>query len=83
MHGPYGLGIDRGTLFICDSGEWLKLFDATDPENLQALRNLYDIYPIDVILDRKRAIVVGQGGLYQYDYQDPENVELVSVIPVR
>ena len=32
MHGPYGLGIDRGTLFICDGGEGLKLFDATDPE---------------------------------------------------
>jgi hypothetical protein len=83
MHGPYGLGIDRGILFVCDGGEGLKLFDASDPENLQPLGVFYDIDPIDVILDQRRAIVVGRGGLYQYDYRYLENIELMSVIPVQ
>jgi hypothetical protein len=83
MHGPYGLGIDQGTLFICDGGEGLKMFDARNPENLQPMRNFYDIHPIDVILDRKRAIVVGRGGLYQYDYRNLDDVRLISLIPAR
>jgi hypothetical protein len=83
MSGPYGLGIDQGTLFICDAEEGLKLFDASDPRNLQPLRNFYDIYPIDVILDDQRAIVVGREGLYQYDYRDRQNVKRISVIPVQ
>ena len=72
MHGPYGLGIDQGTLFICDGAKGLKLFDALDPTNIQHIRVFDNIFPIDVILDRNRAIVVGREGLYQYDYRNTE-----------
>jgi len=83
MNGPYGLGIDGGALFICDGLAGLKLFDASDPRNLKLIRNFRGIHPLDVILADERAIVVGKDGLYQYDYQDLENVEFISKIPGR
>ncbi len=83
MNGPYGLGIDGGALFIADGSAGLKLFDASDPRNLKLIRDFRGIHPLDVILADERAIVVGKDGLYQYDYQDLENVELISKIPTK
>jgi hypothetical protein len=80
MDGPYGLGIDRGLLFICDGDAGLKLFDATDPYNLVPVLSFPDIKTHDVILHNEIAILVGREGLYQYDYKYFPNVELISVI---
>lgn len=69
MEGPAGLGIDGGTLFVCDSTAGLKVFDATDPLMLELVdrvtdQNCYDVIPRDGVL-----IVSGLGGLSQYDYK--------------
>jgi hypothetical protein len=82
MAGPYGLGIEGDSLFICDGEGGLKLFDASNPRKLRLIDHIYNIYPFDVILEDGLAVVVGKAGLYQYNYQDLENVELISKIPV-
>lgn len=84
MAHPHGLGIDRGTLFICEGEYGLKVFNADDPlrisQNLQAhFTNMhaYDVIPLDNVL-----MLIGEDGLYQYDYTDPTNIKELSLIPV-
>jgi len=70
MQGPYGLGIDGSTLFVCDGRAGLKVYDATDPENIDLLAFETANETYDVILIPPLAIVVGPDGLDQYDYTD-------------
>lgn len=82
MTGPYGLGIDGNTLFICDGNAGLKVFDATDKykidENLIAQYSsiiAYDVIPLNGLL-----LVIAEDGFYQYDYSDLTNIQLLSSI---
>lgn len=87
MTSPAGLGIDGNVLFICDGTSGLKVFDVEDKlkvdENL--LDQVTDFVPVDVIPIRseKRLIVTAEEGLYQFDYHDPENLELLSNVPIK
>jgi len=79
---PHGLGIDGTALFICDGSDGLKLFNATDPltvgNNLSEQFN--NIQATDIIPFNNIAIVIGDDGIYQYDYSDQSNLELLSKI---
>ncbi len=84
MFNPHGLGIDNGTLFICDGADGLKVYDATNPLAIQSnmiahFKNIdtYDVIPLGDIL-----LLIGQDGLFQYDYSDPSNIILLSHINV-
>ena len=84
MAGPYGLGIDDNILFVCDGDAGLKIYNASDPltidENMLAHFpdiQAYDVIPINGIL-----ILIGEDGIYQYDYQDIENIQLLSKIDI-
>ncbi len=84
MTNPHGLGIRDNVLFICDGDAGLKVFDATNPlivgnaplatfPNIQA----FDVIPLSQIL-----LMIGEDGLYQYDYSDLQNIHQISFIPV-
>jgi len=84
MEGPYGLGIDDKTLFVCDGDAGLKVFDVTKPLNitdnlLSVFPDIfgYDVIPIDDVL-----MLIGADGLYQYDYSDLKNISLLSKIEI-
>ena len=84
MTNPNGLGIDNGTLFICDGNDGLKIYDAADVNAIDANQiahykniNAFDIIPFDNI-----AIVIGSDGLYQYDYSDLKSIKLLSTITI-
>ncbi len=84
MKGPYGLGIDDQTLFVCDGDDGLKVYDVTDKENIddhQISRfpgiKTYDVIPFD-----KYLFMIGDDGFYQYDYSNLQNIRQVSLIPV-
>jgi hypothetical protein len=79
---PHGLGKDGDILFICDGTAGLKVYDAADPKtitshiiytypNIQA----YDVIPIGDIL-----VLIGDDGLYQYNYSNVKNITLMSSI---
>ena len=81
---PYGLGIDKDVLFICDGKAGLKIYDASEPLKVGSRRlasfpdiNAYDVIPVNNIL-----FMIGDDGLSQYDYSDIENITLLSVIEV-
>jgi hypothetical protein len=85
MTNPHGLGIDQGTLFICDGAAGLKVYDATNvariSENL--LAHYGKIHAFDVIPFNKVAMMIGNDGIYQYDYRDPKNISLLSQIAIK
>lgn len=80
MTHPKGLSIDSNSkeLFVCDDG--LKVFDASDVLNLVQKQH-FNIEANDVIALGNLLMVIGDDGLYQYDYSG-NNLELQSVIPI-
>jgi hypothetical protein len=84
MFNPHGLGVDGNLLFVCDGAAGLKIYDKTDP--LEIITNqvthypeidTYDVIPLNDIL-----MLVGKGGIYQYDYSDPDNIIQISHIAI-
>lgn len=85
MDNPHGLGVDGNTLFICEGEFGLKIFDIADVNDIDKhqLQHIQGIHAFDVIPYQNNLIMIGEAGLYQYDYTDPENLELTSIIQVE
>lgn len=85
MEGPYGLGIDNNTLFICDGDAGLKVYDVSDPMNINKhlLAQYPDILTYDVIPIKGLLIMIGDDGLYQYDYANVKDIKFLSKIGVK
>lgn len=85
MLNPHGLGIDGSALFLCEGTYGLKVFDIADPHAVDQnlLSHLKDHNAFDVIPLGNTVLMIGQDGLYQYDYTDLRHVKLLSVIPVH
>ncbi|MDX1906499.1 MAG: hypothetical protein SF053_05635 [Bacteroidia bacterium] len=84
MTNPHGLGIRDGVLFICDGAAGLKIYDAADPGKITANQlahfpgiNTFDVIPLHNVL-----LMIGDDGLYQYDYSDLKDIKQLSLIPV-
>ncbi|SFZ91018.1 Uncharacterized conserved protein [Flaviramulus basaltis] len=77
LDNPYGLGIKGNTLFVCDGTSGLKLFDKTDPLNINMLGNLKNIQSKDVIPLENTLLMIGDKTIYQYEYLD-DTVKLIS-----
>lgn len=82
MYNPHGLGIDGDALFICDGQAGLKIYDASDihaiGDNIKA--QYANINALDVIPYNDVLMMIGEDGLFQYDYTDLENIVLLSEI---
>jgi hypothetical protein len=78
MTKPKGLGIDNGTLFVCDDG--LKIFDAANPQTLMAnqLQHYKGMAGYDVIPFENTLMMIAEDGIYQYDYSDLKNIKQIS-----
>jgi hypothetical protein len=84
MENPHGLGIDNETLFICDGEAGLKIYDAEDPLEIAAnqIAHFNNINAKDVIPLGNLLLMIGNDGLYQYDYSDLTDLKLLSRIPI-
>ena len=84
MVNPYGLGKDGDLLFICDGTAGLKVYDSSDP--LDITNHLIFAYPdiraYDVIPIGNVLVLIGDDGLFQYNYSDVRNIKLISSITV-
>jgi hypothetical protein len=85
MFNPHGLGTDGDLLFVCDGAAGLKIYDKSDPLAILTSQvahypdfDTYDVIPMDGIL-----MLVGEEGIYQYDYSDPENIVQISHITIK
>jgi len=84
MFNPHGLGTDGDLLFVCDGAAGLKIYDKSDPLAIITNRiahypdfDTYDVIPVNGIL-----MLVGEDGIYQYDYSDPENIIQISHLDI-
>jgi len=82
LNNPHGLGKDGDLLFICDGSAGLKVYDASDPKQITShliytYPNIkaYDVIPIGNLL-----VLIGDDGLYQYNYSNIQNITLLSSI---
>jgi hypothetical protein len=82
MTNPHGVGIDNGTLFICDGTDGLKVYDAANPLSIKLLTHYGNISSQDIIPFQKVAIMSSADGIYQYDYSDLKNIRVLSKISV-
>lgn len=83
MEDPHGLTVKDGMLYVCEGEFGLKVIDATNPESPQVISSYESFHGYDAILTSKSLLVVGEDGLAQYDYSDPQNLELLSFISVN
>lgn len=85
MQGPYGLAIDGSILFVADGVAGLKVYDVTDPTDIDLLTFETNHETYDIILIPPLAIVIGPDGLDQYDYSEVGTgggLELLSSVDV-
>ena len=82
MTKPKGLGIDNGTLFVCDDG--LKIFNASNPVALMGnqLAHYAGMDGFDVIPFEKVLMMIADDGLYQYDYSDLTKIHQLSKLAI-
>jgi len=82
MSNPHGLGKADDLLFICDGSAGLKVYNSHDPRNIDL--NLVYSYPgikaFDVIPVGNILFLIGENGLYQYNYSNVKNITLLSSI---
>ncbi len=85
LHGPYGLGIDDQTLFVCDGDAGLKVYDVEDKLHIDdhKIASFSNINTFDVIPFNDYLFMIGDDGFYQYDYSDLQNIHQISFIPVK
>jgi hypothetical protein len=88
MENPYGLGIKENTLFLCEGKSGLKVFDIETPTELD--KNLidhetglmaYDVIPLPG--NENILLLIGEDGFYQYNFDDPNNLKLLSHIAIN
>jgi hypothetical protein len=79
---PHGLAKDENLLFVCDGKDGLKLFDAKNVADLKLMRHIRGFEAYDVIAWNKKLLLVASNGLYQFDYSNPQNIQLRSTIAI-
>ena len=84
MTNPHGLGIDDKTLFICDGDDGLKAYDITDVNRIDQnqIAHHRDVNAIDVIPFNDILMMIGEDGIFQYDYSNPKDLKMLSKIEV-
>jgi hypothetical protein len=82
MNHPHGLAISGNTLFICEGAYGLKVYDATNPRAISSnqLAHFTNIHAYDVIPIGNVIMLIGDDGLYQYDFSDPTDIRLLSTL---
>ncbi|TDB68166.1 LVIVD repeat-containing protein [Arundinibacter roseus] len=83
MTSPYGLGVDGKHLFVGEGSRGLKLFDISNPAEPKLMQFRSDIPTYDVIPYRSTLIITGEKGIFQYRYDEDEQFDFLSKIPVE
>lgn len=84
---PYGLGfseVNPDLVYVCDGYAGLKIYNISDPMNIQLKATIEDFEAIDVLSTQgNNLIVLTTGGIYQFDASNPESLVQKSFIQVN
>jgi len=78
MQNPHGLDLLNDILVICEGSYGFRIYDASNPLEIELLGEVTDIHAYDVIMTETEIRIVGDDGFYQYSYEDPTNPVLLS-----
>lgn len=81
MMQPHGLDIDGKNLIVTEGNNGFKWLDASNPTNPQQILFEKNVAGFDVISRGSEFILIGQDGLFQYEYGN-NSLTLLSKIPV-
>ncbi len=87
MKNPHGLSVKGNNLLLCEGIYGLEIYDNTNPETVgdYLLDKADNFYAQDVISlpgNANVAMVIGDDGFYQYDFNDPTDLKLLSKISI-
>ena len=87
MQNPHGLSISNNNLFLCEGEFGLKSFDISEPavlasHQLDHEKNLHAFDVISLNGNSKLLLVIGEDGFYQYDFENPSELKLLSKISI-
>lgn len=80
MTNPFGLALKDQTLYVCDNGEGLKVFDVSDPHNLSLIRTVGGENFVDLIPRNNTLLAMLTDGIGYYDISDATNPQKLSVL---
>ena len=83
LSSPRGLSKDGNTLFVCDAIDGLKIYDASDVNNLILKQTIAMPDAYDVICLNKTIYLSAKSGLHQYDYSNLANIRKLSTIDLH
>lgn len=83
MQLPKGIGIDGKTLFVCDDRAGLKIYNVDNPTDIIQIAHFDNFTAFDVIPLGGLLLMVGPDNVYQFDYRDLSNIQLISQIPLE
>ncbi|MCB0636220.1 MAG: hypothetical protein KDC54_06365 [Lewinella sp.] len=83
MQSPRGLGLAGDILFLCEGEFGLKVFDVSNPLDIQLLSHRTDIHANDVIALPEQLLVIGPDNLTQFDYSDPAQLVKLSEMRIK
>lgn len=82
LDNPYGLGFKNNNLFVCDGSSGLKVYDKTNPMQIELLQNFTNIFAKDIIPLNETLLMIGEEILYQYEYNN-ETISLISTLQLN
>ena len=80
LEDPKGLALDDEHLFVCNGQGGLEIYDFSNPYDLVRVRGIAGINAYDVILHNNILVMIGKDGLFQYNYENINELELLSNI---
>ncbi|NJN77616.1 MAG: hypothetical protein HC803_04225 [Saprospiraceae bacterium] len=83
MESPLGVGIANKTLFVCEVDFGLKIFDVTNPQDMQLIEHFTEIKARDVIVLDGTVLVLTADTIYQLDYSDLNNITIISSMAIE
>ncbi len=82
MSNPHGLGVDDDRLFVTEGNGGIKIFDISETPNLLQIEEINEFNGFDVIPNNGILLVIGNDGLYQYEYRDNNSLKFLSKMEV-
>ncbi|MBT8232801.1 MAG: hypothetical protein KJN84_09240, partial [Bacteroidia bacterium] len=85
MQHPHGLSVRDNNLYLCEGDHGLKVFETDELEEVgnNQIEHIKNINAKDAIsLGSDHLLVIGDGGLYQFDTSNPSDVEQISFLSV-
>lgn len=84
MQNPHGLAVRDSLLFVCEGLYGMKVFAIDDSTNLKEIKHYPSMRSKDVILkDEQLMLLIADDGIFQYDYSDIRNIQLLSQIKIE